>query len=156
VFAGVEFPPSAITDAEKRYRILQAAGRYRATPRAVIEELQLVLTGTKTVYLGYHTPDQWHYAVATLDSETPDPDAVERAVLAQKPVGMLAEIVSRRTTGRGSCSRRRSMGRRRRSTAWTRTSWLRRRTRTTRRSSLRSATTSILKTTTLTSRSTDA
>lgn len=92
VFAGVTLPPSALTSSEKRYRILQAAGRYRGTPRAVIEELQLVLTGTKTVYLGYHTPDEWHYSVATVAAETPDADAVERAVLAQKPVGMLVDI----------------------------------------------------------------
>jgi hypothetical protein len=94
VFAGVELPPSALGDAEKRYRIKQAAGRYRGTPRAVIEELQLVLTGTRTVYVGFFTPDQWHYAVGTLAAETLDVDAVDRAVQAQKPVGMLATAVT--------------------------------------------------------------
>lgn len=93
VFAGIELPPSALTEAEKRYRIKQAAGRYRGTPRAVVEELQLVLTGTKTVLLGFHAPDEWHYIVGTIDTETPDPAAVIRAVSAQKPVGMIVETV---------------------------------------------------------------
>lgn len=89
VFAGVDLPPSALTDDEKRYRIKQAAGRYRCTPRAVVEELQLVLTDTKTVYLSFQSPDQWHYVVATIDAETPDEDAADRAVVGQKPVGMI-------------------------------------------------------------------
>lgn len=91
-YAGTVLPPSALTTGEKRYRILQSAGRYRGTPRAVIEELQLHLTGSKTVYVGFHTPDEWHYSIATIDSETPDAAAVERAVLAQKPVGMLVDV----------------------------------------------------------------
>jgi hypothetical protein len=90
IFAGVELPASALSEAEKRYRIKQAAGRYRGTPRAVMEELQLVLTGTKTVYLGFQDPDQWHYTVGTLTSETPDTAAADRAILEQKPVGMIA------------------------------------------------------------------
>lgn len=96
VFAGVDLPPSALTDDEKRYRIKQAAGRYRCTPRAVVEELQLVLTGTKTVYVGFHSqaPREWNYAVATIASETPDAAAVDRAVQAQKPVGMIATAVT--------------------------------------------------------------
>lgn len=94
VYAGSVLPPSALTEAEKRYRILQSAGRYRGTPRAVIEELQLHLTGTRTVYVGFHTPDEWHYSVATITSETPDADAVERAVIAQKPAGMLVDVVT--------------------------------------------------------------
>lgn len=94
VEAGVELPPSATTEAEKRYRIKQAAGRYRGTPRAVVEELQLVLTGTKTVYLGYRDPDQWHYTVGTLTAETPDTAAADRAIQAQKPVGMIATRVA--------------------------------------------------------------
>jgi len=93
IFAGVELPPSATTEAEKRYRIKQAAGRYRGTPRAVIEELQLVLTGTKTVYLGFQDGDQWHYTVGTISGETPDTAAADRAIQAQKPVGMIATRV---------------------------------------------------------------
>jgi hypothetical protein len=92
---GVKLQPGD-TEAQQRYRIRQAAGLYRCTPRAIVEELQLVLldASTKTVLLGFHTPDQWHYTIGTLTSETPDPDAVARAVDAQNPVGMIATVVS--------------------------------------------------------------
>lgn len=90
VFAGVELPPSALTEAEQRYRIKQAAGRYRCTPRAVVEELQLVLTGTKSVYMSFQSPDQWHYVIATVSAETPDTAGADRAVQEQKPAGMIA------------------------------------------------------------------
>lgn len=92
LFPGVTLQPGD-TDGEQRYRIKQAAGLYKSTPRAVIEELQLVLTGTRTVLLGWHAPDQWHYLVATLAAETPDPAAVARAVEAQEPAGMVAAAV---------------------------------------------------------------
>jgi hypothetical protein len=90
IYNGVVLPALALTAAEKRYRIKQAAGRYRGTPRATAEEIQLVLTGTKTVLFSYRIDgDQWRYAIATIDAETPDEAAVERAVIAQKPAGML-------------------------------------------------------------------
>jgi phage tail P2-like protein len=88
---GVILPPSALTTAEKRYRIKQAAGRYRGTPRALVEEVQLVLTGTKTVYMAFKTADRWTYAVGTIDAETPDEDAVEAAIERQNPAFMLWE-----------------------------------------------------------------
>lgn len=90
---GIVFPPSALTEADKRYRIKQAAGRYRGTPRALVEEVQLALTGTKTVLLGYQNGDEWHYLVGTIDAETPDEDAVERAIEAQNPAFMLWDRV---------------------------------------------------------------
>jgi hypothetical protein len=59
-----------------------------------VEELQLVLTGTKTVYLAFQDPDQWHYTVATLAAETPDTAAADRSIQEQKPVGMIATRVA--------------------------------------------------------------
>lgn len=90
---GVELPPSALTAAEKRYRIKQAAGRYRGTPRALAEEVQLELTGTKTVLMGFQTPDRWSYVVGTIAAETPDTDAVEAAIERQNPAFMLWERI---------------------------------------------------------------
>lgn len=87
----------ADTEAQQRARIAAAAGYYRCTPRAAVEELQLVLAGTKTVLIGLHVPDEWHYMIGTLATETPDAAAVERAVVAQKPVGMIVEIVTTAT-----------------------------------------------------------
>lgn len=87
---GVVFPASALTAAEKRSRIQQAAGFYRGTPRAIREEVQRVLTGTK--YVGvFERPGGAAYqlTVVTRTSETPDAAAAERAARAQKPAGMV-------------------------------------------------------------------
>jgi hypothetical protein len=89
-FAGVELLPDD-TEAQQRYRIRQAAGFYQGTPRALVEELQLVLSGTRTVLLGFHNGDHWHYAVGTLDDETPDAGVVAAAVARQNPAGMVWE-----------------------------------------------------------------
>lgn len=93
LFPGVTLQPGDI-EAQQRYRIRQAAGLYRGTPRAVVEELQLVLAGTRTVLLGWHTPDQWHYTIGTLAAETSDTAAVQRAVEAQEPPGMTGTAVT--------------------------------------------------------------
>jgi hypothetical protein len=90
---GVELPPSALTAAEKRTRIKQAAGRYRGTPRALAEEVQLALTGAKTVLMAFQTPDRWSYLVGTIDAETPDPAAVDAAIERQNPAFTLWERV---------------------------------------------------------------
>jgi phage tail P2-like protein len=90
---GVILPPSALTADEKRYRIKQAAGRYRGTPRALVEEIQLVLTGDKTVLLGYQNGDEWHYAVGTIAAETPDENAVDAAIARQNPAFMIPERI---------------------------------------------------------------
>lgn len=89
VYNGVILGPAVLTEAEKRYRIKQAAGRYRGTPRATVEEVQLLLSDTKTVYIAFHTSDEWHYTVGVLTSEmTVDQLIVEAAILTQKPAGM--------------------------------------------------------------------
>ncbi|MDA0184127.1 phage tail protein [Solirubrobacter phytolaccae] len=82
---GIVLPPSAITPADKRYRIKQAAGRYRGTPRALVEEVQLELTGTKTVIMAFQSPDRWSYAVGTIDAETSDTAAIDAAIERQNP-----------------------------------------------------------------------
>lgn len=90
VYNGVELPASALTAAEKRSRILQAAGRYRGTERAWREEIQRSLTGTRTVRIvTFVDGDRWKVLIVTRATETPDPAAVERAARAQKPAGIL-------------------------------------------------------------------
>ena len=87
---GVILPASAITAAEKRSRIEQAAGRYRGTQRAWKEEIQRALTGTKTVRLAtFVDGDRWKVTIITDPAETPDPAAVDRTARAQKPNGVL-------------------------------------------------------------------
>lgn len=86
-FAGVQLLPGD-TEEQQRYRIKQAAGFYQGTPRALVEELQLFLTGTRTVLLGFHTPDQWHYLVGVITSEAPSSLAVSQAIGRQNPAGM--------------------------------------------------------------------
>lgn len=94
---GIVLPQSALTANEKRYRIKQAAGRYRGTPRALAEEIQLELAGSKTVLLSYQVGDEWHYLVGTIDSETSDSALVEAAIARQNPAFMLGDYVSTST-----------------------------------------------------------
>lgn len=90
VFAGVVLPPSALTVAEKRSRILQAAGRYRGTERAWKEEIARTLTDTQNVRLvTFVDDDRWSVLVVTGEDETPDPAATERAARAGKPAGII-------------------------------------------------------------------
>lgn len=95
VFAGVIFPPSALTEAERRSRITQAAGQYRGTNQAMREEIQRSLTGTKTVrFIEQAGGDQWALVVVTKLSETPDAAAVDRTAQAQKRAGLLLTYVA--------------------------------------------------------------
>ena len=94
VYNGVILPPSALTDDEKRSRIKQAAGRYRGTEQAWIEEIQRALTGEKVVrLLTFVNGDRWKVTIITRASETPDPAAVERTAFAQKPAGILLTFI---------------------------------------------------------------
>lgn len=84
------------TEAQQRLRIKTAAGYYRGTPRAIIEELQLLLTGTKQVFLLTRDPDMWHQTVGTLTSESAAATVaqLDNAVKAQKPAGVLVDRVT--------------------------------------------------------------
>lgn len=87
---GVILPPSALTAAEKRDRISQAAGFYRGTPRAIREDVQRTLTGSQYVGI-FERPggNAYQLTVVTRTSETPDAAAAERAARSQKPAGIV-------------------------------------------------------------------
>lgn len=92
-FAGTQLLPSDTAE-QQRERIKSAAGFHRGTPRAIREEVQLTLTGTKFVNLLQRVGgDMWAITVVTRTTETPDPAATERAARAQKPAGMLMTFV---------------------------------------------------------------
>lgn len=69
-FPGVKLKPSD-TEAQQRARISQAAGFYRGTGRAIIEEIQHLLTGTKKVFLVERTDGPWTLAAGIPTAEVP-------------------------------------------------------------------------------------
>lgn len=95
-FVGVE-PPRLLdgeTDEEyaERFRslILAPLGFIRGTPAALRLVAQQHLTGTKQVY--FYERDggnAYQLRIHTRAAETPDPDAVERALISQKPAGIV-------------------------------------------------------------------
>jgi hypothetical protein len=88
-FVGVRIPPGTPPDAA-RVLITSVAGFSRGTPAALRAAAGLYLTGEKTVYFRERDADDaYALEVVTLDSETPDPDAVRAALLAQKPGGIV-------------------------------------------------------------------
>lgn len=92
-FPGVALPPDA-SEQEWRDRIKQAAGYYRGTVRAIREEVQRTLTGTKSVIvLEQVSSDPWAVTVKTRTGETPNVTATTAAALSQKPAGMLMTVV---------------------------------------------------------------
>lgn len=90
--------PDGLSEAERRSRIVSADGAERGTPGSIVAAVEPLLTGTKTVLMRERynsaTPlvdAPWHLQVTTLTSETPDPDAVEAAILTQKPAGIVLD-----------------------------------------------------------------
>jgi len=86
--------PVGITEAEARDRIRTPSGFARGTVEATIAAAQRRLTGTrKVVVIERVEGEAYHYTVVTRTAETPDPDAVERDIRAEKPVGLLLTYV---------------------------------------------------------------
>jgi len=85
--------PTSITVDEQRAFIVALASQNRGTPAALAAAAGLYLTGSKTVYFRERDPDSddppYTIEVVTLDDETPDPDAVLAALMAQKPGGIV-------------------------------------------------------------------
>jgi hypothetical protein len=91
---GVRIPAGA-TDEQARTLISDVAGFRRGTPAAITAAAALFLTGTKRVYFNERVRnDAYLLGVVTLASETPDPALVERAILAQKPGGLVLSYSS--------------------------------------------------------------
>lgn len=88
--------PRGLSDDDSRMYVTDLGGFKRGSPEAIKHAVGLALTGTKTVYLRERDAgDPYRLEVVTLTSETPDPAAVLRAILLQKPGGI---VVAYRTT----------------------------------------------------------
>jgi hypothetical protein len=86
---GVTLPPGTPEDAARTI-ITSVGGQARGTPAALRAAAGLFLTGTKTVYFRERDGgDPYVLEVVTLTQETPDPALVLRALLAQKPGGIV-------------------------------------------------------------------
>lgn len=89
---GVQVPPGQ-PEALSRNAIRTPAGWRRGTPQAIIDAVRPTLTGTQTVILLERDTDPYHLTVATFTDETPNTAATDAAALAQKPAGLLMDVV---------------------------------------------------------------
>lgn len=94
-FVGVRIP-AGIDEASARLRIAETDGFRRGSLGAIMGAARSYLIGDRKVVLRerYDPSDPlvdspYHLTVFTFDDETPDPAAVERAIVAQKPAGIL-------------------------------------------------------------------
>lgn len=92
-FGGVRVLPG-LPEAEQRSRIKSTDGMRRGSPGAIVGAAQQFLTGTKTVYLVERHGSAYRLTVSTKASETPDLAVVARAVLAQKPGGLIMVVTT--------------------------------------------------------------
>jgi hypothetical protein len=74
--------------ARQRQRIKDHLGFNRGSAVAMKTAAALYLTGSKTVMFRERDGSAYHLTVVTRTAETPDPGAVERELLAQKPAGI--------------------------------------------------------------------
>lgn len=86
---GVQLPVGVDADTAREL-IRNVEGFARGTPAALRAAAGLFLTGNKTVYFRERDGDDaYALEVVTVDSETPDANAVRAALLAQKPGGIV-------------------------------------------------------------------
>jgi hypothetical protein len=94
---GVRLPANIGPD-EARVLITEARGFKRGTRESIYAAASYWLTGDKTMYFRERDAgDPYALEVVTLDSETPDPEAVRDALIAQKPAGLILRY--RQVTG---------------------------------------------------------
>lgn len=80
---------TSLPDPTQRDQIRHPQGFQRGTRAAMIAAGQQHLTGTQTLYLKERAGgDAYHILATSLTDETPDPDVVEAALLAEKPAGL--------------------------------------------------------------------
>lgn len=97
-FIGVHFPPG-LTPAQKKVRIQNTDGWKRGTTASIAAAPLPYLTGTQTVIIRERdpaaSPSQPAYGltVITRTSETPDSAAVLKALMEQKPAGIILNYV---------------------------------------------------------------
>lgn len=92
-FVGVRVTPGDPDDpvwaAQARLEIHGTPGFRRGTVATMVAEAQKTLTGTKTVQVTERSGSEAQIVVITLEDETPDPAATERAVRSQKAAGLV-------------------------------------------------------------------
>jgi hypothetical protein len=87
-FVGVTLP-KGISGADARALIKDAGGWRRGTPASMRAAIQPLLTGNGTVVFRERFGGAYRLAVKTYGSQTPNPAAVLKALLAQKPAGIV-------------------------------------------------------------------
>lgn len=87
-FAGVKLTPGAETE-QWRQEITSPPAFARGTAAALVSAAQVHLTGNKLVTVNERDGGAYQLSVTTRTSETPDPAAVERALQANKPAGLI-------------------------------------------------------------------
>lgn len=93
-FTGVRFVDPT-TEQGKRDGIKAHVNWNRGTPAAMRTAAQTTLTGNKTVNILERTSSAWTMTVVTRTSETPDAAATLKALMSQKPAGIvLTHVVS--------------------------------------------------------------
>ncbi|HEX3454197.1 MAG TPA: phage tail protein [Gaiellaceae bacterium] len=98
-FVGVRLR-SGDSDADNRHRIVSTDGFRRGTYAAIQGAAYATLVGSKSVFIWERdhdpadTPDYAYYlTVSTYADQTPDQAATERAILAQKPAGLVLTYI---------------------------------------------------------------
>lgn len=81
--------PVGLSEAEQREWIASTDGFRRGTRDALIGAARATLTGAQAVIFRERDGDAYVLTVATYVAQTPDPAATERALVAQKPGGIL-------------------------------------------------------------------
>lgn len=92
-FVGVRLIQGSSVESQ-RQQIRRPTRQDRGTVYAIQEAIKPLLTGNKSIVIrerdgASHADNAWRLTVITLDSETPDQQAVRDAIMAVKPAGIV-------------------------------------------------------------------
>lgn len=91
-FVGITFLGSESMD-DKKHLITELVNLKRGSPAASRALVERLLTGSKYMIFNERQGNNaYRYAVRTRTNETPDPAAVERGLMAQKPAGLILDF----------------------------------------------------------------
>lgn len=88
-FVGARLTPG-LTEDDEREEIRHVRGWRRGTLKSVTEAVRATLTGTRTVTVTERDGSPYIVTVETIDVETPDPEATNRALVRALPAGILS------------------------------------------------------------------
>lgn len=92
-WAGVRLTAS-MTVAERRQAIKDREGTTRGRPETIRARVERTLTGTKRIIIRERTPGPYDLYIRTISTETPDATATERAIVEQKPAGIVLDYAA--------------------------------------------------------------